>query len=103
MKMTDTTCARCDRKLAATNTNPDHLCGYCQSGLKGRALERWRMTGKPRLQAVPRKARRKAAQRLPLDPRKLATGPLLALLGACKVEAQRRAGEARELLSMLEG
>lgn len=108
MPMTSEICTRCNRHLSEYNTNPDRLCGYCQSAIGPRTSPRyraWISAGKPRLDApvTRHKARKAKAVRLPLDPAKLDTGHLLALLGACRAEVQKRQGEARALLAALEG
>lgn len=51
--MTNKLCARCDRKLGATNTNPDNLCGKCQADIaphhpESRLYKEWVARGRQR-------------------------------------------------------
>ena len=111
-------CARCDRMLSAANTNPDRLCGYCQSEIashhphSAKYLE-WKKNGKRR--EIHRAAgsngrpthparsypvgplyRKHPRSRLP----EISTLPVTYLI-SCVKELSRREAEARQILQVL--
>lgn len=104
-KMTNTKCARCTRHLAADNTNPHGLCGYCQREISG---DKWAREGKPTIsgpsQGAP-KAQRSAPRphnRRPNgtpDPKDLPTTFLI----SCAKELKRRAQEAKSIVAAMKG
>lgn len=98
VKMTDEKCARCTRKLAEGNTNPERLCGYCQRAVDP---DNWRALGRPKINYpeaanVARKPRSHKDRKLP-DPASLPVKYLIECNKELKLRAARMAQDAKLL------
>ena len=109
MRMSKTQCARCNRFLATSNTNPDGLCGYCQREIgshhNGAAFQEWLARGRKREIRRGRSGRPLAALAGVIDPPPLALvpsstdAPLTAVpIDVLLAELERRRDEAAKIL-----